>query len=595
MSEDWKGLLRDEEDVIECQVQKTPQITPYLFKTCPDLYKLIDEYKQGFKVSDLLKNIKDRYITIKGHIQSGKTKFMICASSLFLMAGYSVVIILRNNRADQDQIYERLSLFEKELCGVSKTSFLVCKTSVQKIKIDRPKIFLTLGNASSTTKIFNELEKNDNIPFIVFIDEVDYVDSGTGQKNEIIPLLKKNAHCVFGVSATIMDPLGKEDIHPKDVILLSLSPHYKGIPSIQVVEIKEDAIFTGKTSDNLFETDQGLLQFVKDFSKKESFIFADGFVHPNICLINICRTKEPTLKAQEIIIKKFPNLIVIVYNGDGIFYTENKEIIEYKGTISSLLQQFKNEKKQSNIIIFSGDLAGRGISFTSSDFKWHLTSMRLLVAPHCDEPELIQHIRLCGVYHDDLPLVLYSTKQILSDLKKAYFRQEEIVCHLKTCKDKNNCKDIIESFEMTKTKFTKRSPVKDRIGTDFSFNKVDEECGWDLSIYEDNIHPPKDYFEMYHMNIPEEKDDREYIIKMFKKWAVSESKIAIFMQGLDPTKLYTEKEMKEYVEEKNMKTNYTNLFTRKTAKSNGYGKILEKVGNSIRLYPYLVEEFKVYF
>jgi hypothetical protein len=41
-----------------------------------------------------------------------------------------------------------------------------------------------------------------------------------------------------------------------------------------------------------------------------------------------------------------------------------------------------------------------------------------------------------------------------------------------------------------------------------------------------------------------------------------ESKIAIFMQGLDPTKLYTEKE------EKNMKTNYTNLFTRKTAKSN---------------------------
>jgi uncharacterized cysteine cluster protein YcgN (CxxCxxCC family) len=78
---------------------------------------------------------------------------------------------------------------------------------------------------------------------------------------------------------------------------------------------------------------------------------------------------------------------------------------------------------------------------------------------------------------------------------------------------------------------------------------------------------------------------------MFKKWEVSESKIAIFIQGLDPTK----KEMKEYVEEKNIKTNYTNLFTRKTAKSNGYGKILEKVGNCIRLYPYLVEEFKVYF
>ena len=323
--------------------------------------------------------------------------------------------------------------------------------------------------------------KETNTPYVLFIDEVDFVDSGEGtKKNECIHYLKNNAHCVFGVSATVMDPIGKEYIRINDIILLSAPNGYKGITSIQVEHINESAVYTGKTTDNLFKTDKGLASFVVGFSKKKAFVYADGFVHPQICLVNICRTKEPTMMAQEKLSKRFPSMIIVVYNGDGITYTFRNKKKDFKGTISSFLQTIKDkfeifiedfteisekQNKLPNIIIFSGDLAGRGISFTSSDFGWHLTSMRLLVAPNCDEPELIQRVRLCGIYKDDIPLTLYSTPAILEDIRKAYFRQEEIICFLKKKQHEKldiSCKELIESLDINNDKFSKRNPVKDR-------------------------------------------------------------------------------------------------------------------------------------
>jgi len=501
-----------EEELIECELVNTFKLVPYLFTQCPDLYKLINDVDQNLTVRQIVAELKGRFITIKGHIQSGKTKFMICSSLLFLLAGYSVIIVLRNNKADQEQIYERLVLFEKEIQSQkSATKLKICKTSTEKIRVDKARIYLTLGNGSSTLKILDGF-KDSNEKYVMFIDEVDYVDSGEGtRKNDVIPKLKENAHCVFGVSATIMDPLGKEQIFPNDIILLSLSPHYKGITSIQVCEIDEELkhVYTTKTGDDLFENDGGLKKFVRTFSIQKPFVFADGFTHPNICLVNICRTKDPTINAQQKLARKYPEMFIIVFNGDGITYAYKNETVEYVGTISSLLQTVKNTNTFPNILIFSGDLAGRGISFTSSDFKWHLTSMRLLVADQCDEPELIQRVRLCGVYNDDVPLTLYSTYSILSDLKKAYFRQEEIICALKKSKQ-FICRDLIESIAITKEKFTRRCPIKDKKGADFHFKKVDNETGWKMAVYKSSLLPPDQAYELYGVNVPTQEERDEY-------------------------------------------------------------------------------------
>jgi hypothetical protein len=156
--------------------------------------------------------------------------------------------------------------------------------------------------------------------------------------------------------------------------------------------------------------------------------------------------------------------------------------------------------------------------------------MRLLVANQCDEPELIQRVRLCGVYHDDVPLTLYSTSEILYDIRKAYFRQEEIICNLKKKKDekegekgeeddgevgedgeeKQLCKQFIESLSITKDKFTRRSPVKDKDGTEFHFKKVDKEVGWDLDVYLSRQLPPDQAYKMYGIDVPTTKEREDF-------------------------------------------------------------------------------------
>jgi len=101
-----------EDDVIVCDISDTSakknnsflvQMISYLFEKCPDLHQLNGEKSRTIR--EMFSSLKGRYLTVKGHIQSGKTNFMICASTLFLLSGYSVVIVLRNNKADQEQTH----------------------------------------------------------------------------------------------------------------------------------------------------------------------------------------------------------------------------------------------------------------------------------------------------------------------------------------------------------------------------------------------------------------------------------------------------------------------------------------------------------
>ena len=555
-------------------------------------------------------------MVIKGHVQSGKTNFMICASALFVSMGYLVIHLLRNLVSDRDQIHDRLLCFQEDHNKAFNKNMRVIKTAGAGTKPDQPYIRLVLSNEPSITKVLSIIDR----PYILFIDEVDFVDSGdTTGKYKVIQDMKKGAYCIFGVSATIMDPLGKENITPKNIILLGTeSKHgiYKGIGDIQLMEISNKCKYTGVASSDLFEEDEGLETFIEEFVKRQPFSYMK-LTHPNICLVNICRTKEPCYKAQFNLGKMHPKLATIVYNGDGISFRQGKTVFKGQTSITKFLQRLKDNggvAKYPHIMIFAGDLAGRCISFVSEDYKWHLSDQRLLISSSCDEPELIQKIRLCGVYKDHIPLRLYTTKKTIDDLRKAYLRQEEIICDLKSHDDAvENTQTMIKSMVLSKDKFSRRSMVKDD-KADIKIKKVDNDDGWDINAYKmaknkdgscvPKALPPPLFYEAYGQNAPkeEEYDEKEeedisYVINMFKKWSRddNQSKIARFMQDLDPEKVYTKKEMDEYLVEKEMTENYSNLKTRKTAKSNGYGKILEEIGDGVRLCLCLVDAFKYHF
>ena len=402
-----------------------------------------------------INNLQKKYI-VKGHVQSGKTNFIINASKIFLDLNYLIVIIVRDRKSDKEQLFNRL------------------KTQIKKYS----DVYIVLGNVSSISKIEKKLDK----PYILFIDEVDFVDHNQkSQKYKCIQNVKEKAISIFGISATIMDSLGKDNIVSKNLILLDTSTFYKGIQNIEMIEIDENSKFTGKVKSNLFDLDINLFSFINSFISRKPYK-----EHPNICLITNSRTKHPCEKAQIELSKHYSNLSIIIYNGNGISFTKGEVSFKSKKSISSFLQVLKNEGLETHphIVIFAGDLAGRSISFTSEDYQWHLTDQRLLISNTCDEPELIQKIRLCGIYKDDIPLRLYSTRKTIFDLKKAFFRQEEIISSLQDSEMKSL--DFINSMEINTKKLTHRNIVKDQY-IQFHFKKVNKETGWSMDLYETKV------------------------------------------------------------------------------------------------------------
>jgi hypothetical protein len=473
----------------------------YIFNICPELSKIfknsdiIDEKNDEYERN--LDFLRDRLLLVKGHVQSGKTKFIISASMLCLLYNYSVVVIIRNQQADREQLYERFLDFQQKFNKQFGSQIFPLHKITKKIKKEGVKILLGLGNNASMQKIIDStLPKK----YILFVDEVDFIDSKElTKKNENLKILKENSFCTLGISATVMDPLGKDDITTKDLLLLNVSQKYKGIDKISFKLVKRTCKFSGRMKDNLFKKDECLLDFLTEFSKKTPFSVKNNEKHPNICLINICRTKEPYYRVQDYIGKNISSLVSLVYNSDGISYRKGDDCNEFMMSISACLQYLKDTggvEKYPNIVIFSGDLASRGISFVSTDFGWHLTSMRLLVARSCNEPELIQKVRLCGVYDDNIPLELYTTKKIKNDLLLAFTRQEEILSNVKKSGDtEKNCRELIEAEPIYDKKFSSRSVVKDDKAI-MKFHKVQEKIGW---VYDkenfDEI--PNEFYDMY--------------------------------------------------------------------------------------------------
>lgn len=644
--------IKDEEDIINEEIiekmnidSKRSEYINTLYNICPDLKKIfldftlnvlspfiiekiiksikrnekykkreidIPKYKNNKKIdeiNDIIKHLKGRFLTIKGYVQSGKTNFIICASILCLLSGYSVAIILRDYKVDQEQIHVRILEFMKKI----NSSFSVTKSG--KInKSSQPSIYLALGNANSINKVYEHMKENTD-KYILMIDEVDYVDSSTNTlKNSKINIIKENAHCIFGISATIMDPIGKTLVTPKDLILLTPQENYKGIPDIFMINVPDECKFTSKIDSDLFETDCDLYNFIKDFDKSHSFTNLE-WTHPNICLIRNCTAKRPYINVQERISKEFPDLTTIVYNGNGIICKKGDNNIKSKGTISDMLQTLKDNDGLVNhkrIIIFAGNLAGRSISFVSRDYKWHLTHQRLLVSDTCDEAELIQLIRLLGVYNDNIPLYLYTTEKTWKDLCSAHYRQEEIINRLKLVSDTftNSCKEYIENnIELNMNKFTKRSIVKDK-NAYLSIKRVEDDDGWDIKVYKGYKMPPSEYFTNYgqkeptiqtKMNFinrikekinkykeikdlkiikPKEEDvNILYCISMYDKWINETTKVARFFRGinengnviqrLDPYKTYTNNEFKQLCDIYDISIKH--LCTYKYNNSKGYG------------------------
>jgi len=407
--------------------------------------------------------IKKGMIVASAPCQSGKTNFMICSAIKGMLLGKSAVIVVRNMYGDANQMKANIERFNKmitSLClahGVdAKFGLSVIDGSTLHKPMLRdhvktsfnggsPSIVLCLGNNTQVGQI-NEIAKETNGTFTLYIDEIDKVDYGETGKNsesvsEILAQLKSQAYQVVGVTATPLDCIFSEaELKSANQIRLTPPSDYRGFFDILVKPqvLDDDTAALNKTAsyEEICSADANLKPFLETFSKSvpDHFMKSRKDDFPNICLIKNTRINENQDAIFKGLNKEYKGkFATVVSNGDGVkmyhpdlpltFKVAGVSVTRgefFKGDIADVLQYFKDNGgviKFPRIIVIAGELAGRCISYVTRDYGWHLTDMYYNPAASTSIPEMIQSVgRLCGRNKGKSHLHLHVTRKVADAL-----------------------------------------------------------------------------------------------------------------------------------------------------------------------------------
>jgi hypothetical protein len=481
--------------------------------------------------------VKKGMIIVSAHTQSGKTNFTLALSIKSMSEGRTPIIVVRNLTGDMNKFISdienvaiRFNKYMDDNNVVSRkfeiTSIAGSKLSNKKeiellqrsISKEYPRIIVILANDSQLGKVV-ELIKDNYSTFDLFIDEVDNVDYGDGTKTSIVlNPLKEYAYQVFGITATPLDAMFSEkELKSTNIIRLSTPEDYRGFIDFQVklleIDEKTSGLYKKKTFDEILESDGNLEPFLESFSRRlPDWSWSQKKHYPRICLIKNSHIIENQNQMYEGILNRYSSkFVVIVYNGEGVrvnfqgmkpFGINGKQVVpnEYvEISIPEILQYLKDnggEKKFPRIIIISGKLAGRCISYVSKDYDWHLTDMYYNPAKSTPIPEMIQSAgRLCGRNRGKAPnLILHTTKNVSEALYNGFhFTNEAIMRAIASPLmlengEEANFKQSLCSVPMNTNKLPKSRSLTSKVKSCKSdFNIVSkEDGGFSLDHYKYN-------------------------------------------------------------------------------------------------------------
>jgi len=467
-----------------------------------EIIKFWDTY--GFNVS-----LSKKKILLKGDVQSGKTLMMILTAICYLISGKDVIFILRNKQADKYQLIKRFTDVFERLRDEKKFSHPSFKIVDKK---DYPPknccIFVDIYSKTNIKKLKRKLVPRNMKNSVLFIDEADCRDDI--KDKEFIDLCLSTGTNIF-ISATVQDILVSNwGINGDTIIPISISQDYRGIDKLNII-----------TERSLTEKDELLWTFC-DISIDDEYVDYNRD-HPKIVLVNIDRELEQIGNffnkfknndfTEDGIQFKLPssmtNLCVIEYTGKGIkiFHDEIRfenlknlsPKIKYESgnfilqkTVSIgdvLLWMARNGGKTvfPNIVIISGDMAGRGINFACYDSlnpinNWHITHQVLIKSDTSSCSNVIQSCRILGRYTDDIPLKLYTTKSIKQKITGGYKLCNELVDVIinennplhqeeyKTCGTNESCGKIPIRKSSNPSKFVSRKKIKFNLVGDDEFS-----------------------------------------------------------------------------------------------------------------------------
>src|SRR3989338_794024 len=436
----------------------------------------------SFLSSQLVKayNFKTRkYEIIVSGVQTGKTAEMLAYCWRAIYSNYgSVIFIVRNVKADEKQLLERIYQFNDKMKKLEKLeetfgnlklrSIQVASSTDAELKeaIRKGRYIITaLCNASQIGKLNNIIDESHR--FNICIDELDFSIKSSELRNLLpsaleVPLreLKKKASHMIGATATPFAVYSSDREFDK-VHILSPTSNYKGIESIHHHSIIDN-------------NDTAHFKVYRDFLERSY-----GDERPGI-ILDVCSKKKVhhhNLRTQ--LSKWYSKLCVISYNGDGIivslpkerrsvvpsfseimkesfleFTVKDDEYIFENASICEVLQCLKDDLNYTytHISIISGHLASRGISFVSSDYKWHLTDQILLPSRKPHGEGLLQSMRIFGKYNDDQKLRLFCSNKTWSYIKNQYKILEKLTTSLNNISGKDEIKEKLKLVKFEKPK-----------------------------------------------------------------------------------------------------------------------------------------------
>jgi hypothetical protein len=447
-------------------------------------------------------NIEMSNKLVAGLIQSGKSN-VICGLALYLTRGLglSVVVLLRNYNADYEQLRNK---FEVEYDTIP--FYAGNRTQLRHMFKGDPKVIICIENEKQMIRLDEEINKL-NPPFVLIADEVDsvcYKADETGQRIMAFESIKSKSSQFIGVTATSYIMLYKEHLLTNRAIYrVPVDPCYKGIDYLigtnSIEELPNNFDFKLKTiTPAVWELSEDMEQFytrianIAPFEEKE----VGSATHQPVIVL---QTTETEIKkqfqcmgalARHPVFKK--EFSIIVYNGEGVYlysphrldneiigdegeltegvlpndryshYISDCNVLHFKKAgIKHALQYFKNrEQTPSHIIIIAGLMVGRGLNIVSSDYQWHLTHQILRVSDNADISDLIQKLRLLGIFRDSLPLRLFLTKREATNLKKGHFLHNTLLNGAEHYEALGAMPELVEEIEMPAGHIPRRRTTK---------------------------------------------------------------------------------------------------------------------------------------
>lgn len=496
---------------------------------------------------------KNNNLIVWGYPQLGKTSLIIGLAECNIYNGRSTIIVLMPLETQKIQFAGRY-LDDLKMKGL-KTIFFDTKTDEMEVADAlsgraEPCVYIALGNSAQIRRLNRIISSEEKIKYDLICDECDTIGTDYTKSGDTLFHLENNAIRNIKVSATTLTSCGNEIANGDMIVHMPKTKEYICITTINRHSFE---VFDKK---NILEK----IPFIKEYidesdDRKPVYIERYDTYVPNISLMNVHKQNNNQEEIFHYGIDETEKTAFILFNGKGIQFSHpditkkpvkfndiygrvrRSEVKFRNGTpihsikdglvISDIIQWFKDNggvEKFPNLIIISGNLASRGISFVSKDYGKYLQDAKnnvenptigwrtqnLIYHPGNDtcQPNIIQEsARICGIapLWGDRTATLYATENTIRCVIQSYKIQEEVMTNLM-----KNQEEMISASMGKLTLHTDKWAKKEgcKACRDLTLKKTEESPKRTQDITEDNGLPLDEY--EYQDTILESKSNGTY-------------------------------------------------------------------------------------